>query len=142
MTIDAGTLPTHIEALLFEYETYGGRSSSLWRTGQSSESQDSSQTNTKSVYQFNSAYVSRQLSWRASKRPFTAEELVKGMWVKVGDDGSQSLLSNITYSGSLKEANLFKPEESWTCSWQLVNGAFRVTTDEWDFYGVAVERAS
>jgi hypothetical protein len=62
----------------------------------------------------------------SKKRAFTREEVLNGMWVKIGDHGWHHIVQ-FHPDGTLAEKPLFPPgEESWEGSWRLVGPVLRV----------------
>ena len=109
---------------LFGYETDNGRDSLLWH-----EPGHFSRPGGQQGMFLDDAFD----GWKAQKRAFTREEVLEGQWVKVGDHGYHRLV-RFHADGTLTEADLFNPMDSWRGQWQLVNYALRWPYQQFAIY--------
>jgi hypothetical protein len=75
-----------------------------------------------------------------STRAFTKDELIRGRWIKVADHGN-SFLVEFLADGSLVEANVTKPAETWGGEWELDAGHLVIKIKEYSLR-VAASRDS
>jgi hypothetical protein len=67
--------------------------------------------------------------WMATKRKFTEDEIINGVWIKEGDHG-HSFKVKFYSGGRLVESNLSDDSRSWEGSWELVTGVLRTKVGE------------
>jgi hypothetical protein len=101
---------------VFGYETGNGRDSVFWQNPWSF-----SQLGGQGGKELDEAFD----DWKHSKRSITADEALKGQWVKVGDHG-YSFIVRLKPDGNLTETALFNPTLSLQGSWQLVGSVLRM----------------
>jgi hypothetical protein len=124
--------PRDREICLFGYETQGGRDSPLWRdprcfgepTGQSGKMLDE---------EFQ--------RWRQSKRNLARDEVVQGHWLKISDSG-RALLVTLAADGSLRERDLFAPDQSWAGSWTMAGPVLRLCVGRFEVDVIASREGS
>src|SRR6266849_5478973 len=69
--------------------------------------------------------------WSATKRSFQQEEVLEGVWIKIGDDGD-SVVMRFFPHGRLEVASLFEPRRYWQGFWQLENGVLRMKIEAYE----------
>ncbi len=97
---------------LFGYETDGGKKSILWENP--------------SYFMTASGQGGKELDadfaeWKNTKRGFTQEEIISGVWIKIGDNG-YSFIMKCFENGSVNEHNIFDEHAEVNGTWQLVRG--------------------
>ena len=112
---------------LFGYETDNGRHSLLWQNPGYFSRPGGQQ----------GRYLDDGLdAWKAQKRAFTREEVLEGQWLKIADHGNRCIV-RFHADGTLTEADLFNPRDSWSGQWQLVGAILRVNIGEYELDIVA-----
>jgi hypothetical protein len=106
---------------LFHYELNHGRYSVLWEDPKS--------------YALAAGHEGRD-KWMAQKRAFTRDEVLQGQWVKIAYHGNRCIVQ-FHVGGTLTEADLFKPEDSWHGQWQLVGLVLRMNVGKYELDIVA-----
>jgi hypothetical protein len=76
-------------------------------------------------------YTRAYNEWSTTKRGFQREELVEGVWIKIGDDGNTAVIRLLS-GGRLEEASLFKPQRCGQGSWLLERGLLRMNLGEYE----------
>ncbi len=59
--------------------------------------------------------------WQAEKRPFTEEDVVHAIWLKIGRRGRTLRICPLL-DGTLEECELFFPKEQWQGRWRIEDG--------------------
>lgn len=95
---------------LFGYETQGGRSSLLWKV----------------PMDFSEEFYAAYDRWLATKREFNREEIVTGMWKKIGDHGYSFAMRFFT-DGRFVEHNIASEHDVVHGTWELLAGRIRTT---------------
>ena len=101
---------------LFAYETMGGRDALLW-TNPSYFSNPGGQGGKELDEKLD--------AWRQQKRSFTREEVLRGRWIKIGENGF-SFSVQFREDGTLVETRLFQPFGTLEGRWELVGTVLRM----------------
>jgi serine/threonine protein kinase len=96
---------------LFGYETDGGRNAVLWNNPQ--------------VFFSDTQHAVRYAAWNKTKRSFTQEEILDGIWIKASDTGNYYQV-RFHSDGNLTESTLLDPSTRWRGSWKLLDEVLRV----------------
>jgi hypothetical protein len=103
---------------LFGYETDGGSDSVLWHDPERIQEW---------IDQGGEELAERLVHFSKKKRRFFFEEIVHGIWVKVGDHGYHRQVGFFE-DGTLSEMPLFSfnQDDAWDGTWELIDGVLRL----------------
>ena len=96
---------------LFGYETGGGRNAVLWRNPQ--------------AFFSDAQYSSGYAAWSKTKRSFTRDEVLDGIWIKASDTGNYYQV-HFHSDGRLTESALLDASIRWGGTWELLDEVLRV----------------
>jgi hypothetical protein len=116
---------------LFGYETGDKKNSVLW-----SNPMYFAQATGQGASMLDENFV----AWKNTKRDFTTQEILSGIWIKIGDTG-HSFIMKCHQDGKFSEHNIFDEHEVYG-TWKLMGGVFRTNIQEYELNIVANKNGS